>query len=58
MRIIHNGYAITTYGKSSMSITDPDGKEIYHTNTFETTEEKDLKNYLKEFVKEEKKKNK
>ena len=54
MRVIYKRYAITTYGKSSMSITDPDGKEVFHTNTFPQIGEEDLKKYLKEFVREEK----
>ena len=54
MRIIYRGYAITTYGKSSMSISDPSGKEIFHTNTFTFSGEDDLKMYLKEYVKGEK----
>lgn len=52
MRLIYKSYAITTYGKSSMSISDPSGKEIFHTNTFVYSGEDDLKMYLKDFVKE------
>ena len=51
MRLIYKGYAITTWGKSSMSISDPDGKEVFHTNTFTQMGEDGLKKYLKEFVK-------
>ena len=51
MRMIYKSYAITTWGKSSMSISDPDGKEVFHTNTFTTMGEDDLKKYLKDFVK-------
>lgn len=51
MRMIYKSYAITTWGKSSMSISDPDGKEIFHTNTFPAMGEEDLKKYLKDFVK-------
>ena len=52
MRLIYKSYAITTYGKSSMSITDPEGKEIFHTNDFEPTDEQTLKEYLRDYVKE------
>ena len=54
MRLIYKGYAITTYGKSSMSISDPSGKEVFHTNTFVCEGEEHLKKYLKDFVREEK----
>ena len=33
MRVIHKGCAATTYGKSSLSVTDRDGKEIFHTDS-------------------------
>lgn len=32
MRMIYKGYAITTYGKSKLSVTDKEGREVYHTD--------------------------
>lgn len=29
MRVIHKGYAATTYGKNCLTISDPEGKIIY-----------------------------
>lgn len=51
MRVIHDGYAITTYGSKSMSVSDRTGKEIFHTDDRPVFKnEKELKKYLEEFV--------
>ena len=34
-----------------MAITDEEGRELYHTNTFEPVDEDTLKQYLKDFLK-------
>jgi hypothetical protein len=52
MRVIYKGYAITTYGKDRVSITDPDGREIYSNRPFTITDEKELKQFLKDFIKD------
>lgn len=52
MRVIYKGCAATTYGKESLSITDKDGKEVFHTNNREVNTEEELKAFLKTFVKE------
>lgn len=54
MRVIYHGYALTTYGKSSMSITDREGREVEHSNDFEPLAEDDAKKYLKNYIKGEK----
>ena len=54
MRIIHNGYALTAYGASNMTISDREGRVVYETDKrpTELNEEKDFANYLKHYVKE------
>lgn len=49
MRVIYNGYAATTYGKASLSVTDREGREIYHTDNRndELCDEKGLKDIIK-----------
>ena len=32
MRVIHKGYAATTYGKSHLTVSNPEGKVIYETD--------------------------
>lgn len=53
MRLIYKGYAVTTYGKSSLSVTDRDGKEIFHTDERDVNTEDELRAYLKEFLRNE-----
>ena len=53
MRIIHNGYAITTYGMTCVSISDPTGKEIYHATDKIILDEKDARNFLKKYLRGE-----
>lgn len=31
MRVIHKGYAATTYGESNLTVSDKEGKIIYET---------------------------
>lgn len=58
MRVIYGKYAATTYGSSCLSITDPDGREVFHTNerSEELDNERMLSAYLKDFVKEKRRK--
>lgn len=32
MRVIHKGYAATTYGKSNLTVSNPEGRVIYQTD--------------------------
>lgn len=32
MRVIHKGYAATTYGKSHLTVSDKEGKVVYQTS--------------------------
>ena len=51
MRVIHSGWAVTRYGKSSVSISDPEGKEVFHSNdTFVPEDETELKRFLKDYL--------
>ena len=53
MRVLHKRWAITRYGKSSLSITNPEGREVYHSDsTSLPVDGKVLKDYLKDFVKQ------
>lgn len=51
MRVIYNGYAATTYGKSSLSVTDNEGREVFHTDERDrylvTCNEQGLRNFIK-----------
>lgn len=53
MRVIHKGYAATTYGKSSLSVSDSDGKVVYHTDcrNDEKCTEEDLKTLINQIRK-------
>lgn len=51
MRVIYKGYAATTYGKSSLSVTDPEGREVMHSENVPVYDEKMLKEFLREYVK-------
>lgn len=54
MRVIYHGYALTMYGKSSMSITDREGREVEHSNDFKAMTEDEAKKYLKDYLKGDK----
>ena len=32
MRVIHKGYAATTYGKTNLTVSNPEGRVIYQTD--------------------------
>ena len=32
MRVIHKGYAATTYGKTHLTVSNPEGRVIYQTD--------------------------
>lgn len=53
MRVIYKNYAATTYGKSFLSVSDPDGRIIHQTDDrpAKIMSDKDLLKYLKELVK-------
>ena len=54
MRVIHNNYAATTYGESSIAISDPTGRQVFQTNDRPNglDNEKALVNFLKKWIKE------
>ena len=53
MRVVHNKWAITRYGESSLSITNPEGRQVYQTDhTSLPNDGKVLKDYLKDYVKQ------
>lgn len=51
MRVIYHGWAITQYGKGSLSITDPDGREVCHKSDTAPMDEDELKRQLKDYIK-------
>lgn len=42
-----NGYTGVMYGKSSLSVYDPQGREVLHTGRRASDEPKDLRNIVK-----------
>lgn len=51
MRILDKGFAITTWGKSSLAITDREGKEIFRTDQREVETEEEVRDFLKKYLK-------
>lgn len=51
MRVIYNGYAATIYGRSSLSVTDNEGREVFHTDERDrylvVCDEQELRDFIK-----------
>ena len=51
MRVIHNGYALTAYGKGRVSITDREGREVFKADDTPFDSEDAARQFLKDFLK-------
>ena len=56
MRMVYKGYAVTSYGKSSLSVTDREGREVYHTDNRGECDIEDYKEMVDNLIKKEAKK--
>lgn len=50
MRVIHKGYAVTTYGVNHLTVSNPEGKVIYQTDRRDKLGILETENGLRELI--------